>query len=318
MMKSKPYITHLSLSGGAMKGLCYMGVFRYLYIENLVNNIKFIHGTSIGSFFTIALALKIPVEYLEDEIKKVLKIINEHEDMAITQKKIYNIIQSNGICDIKFMMNPIINFLEKEYGVKDITFQELAKKTGVNIYIKSTNLNKGNARTFSVEDSPDISVIDASLSSMSIPFLVNPIKIAGDYYVDGDITKDKEIKMFENAHNDNILQILLCDCTEFVLDEIDTDIELNFMKYSTRIFHIILQKMLYMYKADVYEYYTQDYALKISDFHCKTAIKFNFKNANEIRIETTDEDLENYILKGFIAITNHMNNRYKDNTIDIM
>ena len=63
---------------------------------------------------------------------------------------------------------------------------------------------------------------------------------------------------------------------------------------------MILQKILYMYKADIYEYYTQDYVLKISDFHCKTAIKFNFDNANELRIETTDEDLENYILKGFL------------------
>ena len=83
----KPYITHLALSGGAMKGLCYMGVFRYLYIENLVNNLKFIHGTSIGSFFAIALALKIPIEYLEEEVKKVLKILNEDDNMAITQKK---------------------------------------------------------------------------------------------------------------------------------------------------------------------------------------------------------------------------------------
>lgn len=315
-MKSKPYITHVALSGGGMKGLCYMGIFRYLYLEDLVKNIKFIHGTSIGSFFAIVLALKIPIEYMEEEIRKVLAIFNEHEDMSITQKRIHNIIQSNGICDIRFMMNPIVNFLEKEYGIKDITFQELVKKTGVNLYIKCMNINKGCERTFSGEDSPNISVLDASVASMSIPFIFNPIKIEGDFYVDGEISKNNEIDMFKNAQNDNILHVILCDCQEFMLEEIDTDTEFNFMSYSTRIFHILLQKLLCMYKATTHEYITHDYTLKIIDFHCKEAVKFKLKNANEIRIETTDEDFENFTLRGFIDITNHMNNRYKDNAID--
>jgi len=314
----KPYITHLALSGGAMKGICYMGVFRYLYIEKLVNNLKFIHGTSIGSFFAIALALKIPIEYLEEEVKKIIKIINENDDMAITQKKIHNIILSNGIFDLRFMMSPIINFLEKEYDIKDITFQELAKKTGVNIYIQSMNFNTGVSRTFSTENSPDISVIEASLASMSIPFLVNPTKIEGDYYIDGEFAYSTKIDMFKDAHADNILHILLCECREFELEELEKDIELNFMKYSTRICHILLKRIFYMYKATTHECCTEDYVLKISDFHCKNAIKFNIKNANEIRMETSDEDVENFILRGFIDITNYMNKRYKDNTIDIM
>lgn len=317
-MKSKPYITHLGLSGGAMKGLCYMGIFRYLYIENLADNIKFIHGTSIGSFYAIALALKIPLEYLEDEIKKVLKIFNEHEDMVMTQKKLHNIIQSNGMFDVKFIMNPIVNFLEKEYGIKDITFQELAKKTGVNLYFKTMNINTGKTRTFSVDNSPHISVIDASLASMSIPFLLKPTKIEGEYYVDGEMGPDREIEIFQNAHNDNILYVLLCDCNEFILEEIEKDTEFNFMKYSTRILHVFLQKIFYIYKITSFENMPQEYVLKISDFHCKNPIKLNLKNANEIRFETTEEDIENYTLRGFIDITNHMNKRYKDNVIDIM
>jgi predicted acylesterase/phospholipase RssA len=314
----KPYITHIALSGGAMKGLCYMGVFRYLYIENLVNNLKFIHGTSIGSFFAIALALKIPIEYLEEEVKKVIKTINEDDDMAITQKKIHNIILSNGIFDLRFMMSPIIKFLEKEHDIKDITFQELAKKTGVNIYIQSVNFNTGEPRTFSTENSPNISVIDASLASMSIPFLVNPTKIEGDYYIDGEFAHSTKIDMFKDAHADNILHIFLCECREFVLEELEKNTELNFMKYSTRICHILLKRIFYMYKATTHERCTEDYVLKISDFHCKNPIKFNIKNANEIRMETSDEDIENFILRGFIDITNYMNKRYKDNTIDIM
>lgn len=73
-----------------------------------------------------------------------------------------------------------------------------------------------------------------------------------------------------------------------------------------------------MYKATTHECYTENYVLKISDFHCKSPIKFNMTNANEIRFETTDEDIENYMLRGFIDITNYMNKRYKDKPIDIM
>lgn len=316
-MTTKPYITHLALSGGGMKGLCYIGVFRYLYIEDMVDNIKFIHGTSIGSFFAIALALKIPMEYFETEIQQVIKIFNEDEEMCITQKKIHNIINSNGIFDIGFMMNPIRKFLEEKYDIKDITFQEFAKKTGVNLYIKCMNINTGISRTFSSENSPDISVLDVSTASMSIPFLMTPMKIEDNYYVDGELCHNRQIEMFENAHPKNKLHILLCECREFSLEEIEKNSEINFMKYSTRIFYILLKKIFYMYKISTHECFTEDYILKIYEFHCKNVIKMNVKTPNEIRIETTDEDIENFILRGFIDITNYMNKRYKDNAIDI-
>lgn len=313
----KPYITHVALSGGGMKGICYLGVLRYMYIENLMDNIKFIHGTSIGSFFTLAFALKIPLDEFEDDVKEIIKTFNEHEDLAITQRKIYDIMYMNGICDIRFMMKPFIKYLKKHYDIDDITFQELSKKTGVNIYIKCMNINTGKSRTFSNEDSPNVSVLDACVASMIIPFLMQPIKIEDDYYIDGETCHDRNIEMFENALDKNKLHILICECREYTMETIENDSKIDFMKFSTRVFNILLKKIFYMFKLSTHELKTEEYVLKIHDFHYKNAIQLKLKESNELRIETSDEDFENYILRGFIDMTNYMNKRYKDNVIDI-
>jgi predicted acylesterase/phospholipase RssA len=57
-----------------MKGVYYIGVMRYLYIENIYKNIKYIAGTSIGAFFAVAIALRIPVEYLEERFLEISNI----------------------------------------------------------------------------------------------------------------------------------------------------------------------------------------------------------------------------------------------------
>lgn len=46
-------ISHLFLSGGGLKGLCYFGILRYLYMENMVADIRTIWGSSIGAFLRL-------------------------------------------------------------------------------------------------------------------------------------------------------------------------------------------------------------------------------------------------------------------------
>ena len=48
------YFTHLVCSGSAIRSLCLLGMFRYIYFNKLEEHIKNVAGTSMGAFFCLA------------------------------------------------------------------------------------------------------------------------------------------------------------------------------------------------------------------------------------------------------------------------
>ena len=75
-----------------------------------------------------------------------------------------------------------------------LTFKEVSKRFGINLYISTTNINRCENRIFSIDDTPDISVFTACEASMSIPLIFNPVFIEDEYYYDGAFTNNFPIK----------------------------------------------------------------------------------------------------------------------------
>ena len=90
-------ITHLVFSGGGCRSFCLLGVLRYLYIESIHNNIHNVAGTSMGSFFCLLFALKMPYEKIEEIIKE---IIADDNAMKIYSKSFVELFSKNGIFEI--------------------------------------------------------------------------------------------------------------------------------------------------------------------------------------------------------------------------
>lgn len=302
--KKLPYLTHIVFSGGGMKGICYLGIIRYLYIEKLDKNIKYVHGTSIGSYFAIIFALKIPLDFIEKEILDTLREFDLSEDLAVNQKRLHHIFMNNGLFKLNFLMKPIINYLKKTHDIEDITFIDIVKKTGINLYIPCTNINTGKIKVFNVEDTPNVSIIDTCIASMSLPFIFEPIKIMGNYYIDGDVSYVDKTNIFDNVDKDCILNILLANTDTVEIEEIDSDNELPFMEYSMRVTKLILTKILTIYKLNQNTCDKKN-SLYIAEFPCKSILNFKL-NGDEIRINVTDDDFEKLILLGFIEMTNYM------------
>jgi len=315
-MNNASCITHVIFSGGGIKGLCYMGVLRYLYIEKLIDKIKHVAGTSIGAYFALLLALKIPIDYLEEEISKSIKQFSENE-MAVNKNNIGKLFCSNGLYNTDFLSKPIRDFLQNKYGVDDLNYIEFVKKTGVNIYISCTNLNTVSNKVFSVESTPNISVIDTVMASLSIPFVFEPIYIDGEYYVDGVISGSLHVdNIFQDINNNNKIGFLLSTSYKDEVEKCDIDTEFNFLTYTGRILQVILSKSLEnpVEFNDVEKYF---HIMKLGKLPYEKIVKFKIQD-NEIYVDITVEDFDNLILKGFIEITNYMNNRYKDKCIDNM
>uniref|UniRef100_A0A6C0ENE0 PNPLA domain-containing protein n=1 Tax=viral metagenome TaxID=1070528 RepID=A0A6C0ENE0_9ZZZZ len=295
------YFTHLVFSGSALRSFCLLGVLRYIYFNKMEDYIKNAAGTSMGSFFCLAFALKIPIDELEEMI---ITLINIPEVISVSSDDFINLFTDLGFNSSKLYLSGIKKFLKKKYDIEDITFIELSKLTGVNVFVSVTKINTGKNFIFNVNDTPNVSVLDAVAASMCIPLLSQPVKIDDNYYVDGCLTNNLPYEIFNNINQDDILNVAIYIKKDYeVTDIIKTDEELNFFNYYKQICSIIYSNSLhcsYISKLPNFKNpllisdspFTSFYNIKVSD----DSIAFNIK----------DDDVQNLILQGFRDISNYM------------
>jgi len=222
-------ITHLVLSGGGMRGVIFVGALRYLYLNNMHKNIKHIAGCSIGSLIGLMFALKLTIYEMEEVLYNCMK---DNELCFLSIKKYIRLITELGLFDTEVMIKHLKIIVKRKYadrcnGMKDtkdtgdpdeynaddisdtITFSQLSKIFGVNMYISCTNINTCENEIFSIEKTPDVCVYKACCASMSIPLLFKPINIGDYHYYDGGLTNNFPIKIFADVPRENIIGMLL-------------------------------------------------------------------------------------------------------------
>lgn len=307
----KPFITHLILSGGGIKGFCYTGIMRYFYMEKLMDNLKYIAGTSIGSYFSVLFALKISIEEIETIIYDIVSNINEHK-FKLSMENIEKGFINKGIFDINIITNSLRKLLKEKCSDENITFLDFIKHTGVNIYIDSLCINDGKSIVFSAENTPNIKVIDAVNASMSVSFLFKPILINNKYHVDNVITDKLSVdNIFCDIPSKHKLFIHITQTDYEKIQIIEPNTRFSFFQFVKRIMLIIFKSII----ISKHIYNRQD-VLDITDIPYKSAFNLVIKN-NEIQTMLNKDDVENLILKGFSDITYYMNNRYKNKLEDI-
>jgi len=229
-------ITHIIFAGHAMRSLNLLGVLRYLYFYNLHNDIKSVIGSSMGSFFGLALTLKIPFEELEKNIKK---IIENDEIMNIKTEHFSNLFMNNGIDKTYNYLIYFKEYIKKKYDIEDITFIELAKKTGIDFNVSTTNVNNYKNQIFNLTNTPNVSVFDAVSASMTLPFLSQPVLIDGYYYIDGGITNNFPIELYNDIPKENVLGVITI-IEDHIENNIPKDSNINFYDYSLRILNFLI------------------------------------------------------------------------------
>lgn len=306
--KKTPYITHIIFSGGGLMGLCYLGIIRYMYIENMVKNIKFIAGTSIGAFFGIILALQIPIDFIENELDKIIRALSDNRDRYIKKINILQVFQKYGVYDIRFLMEPVVKYIKNEYGVNDLTFIEFVKKTGINFYVSCTCVNTSYNKIFSVDTTPNSSVIETVLASMSIPFFIVPNYIDGEYFVDGVMSQGiQSDNIFLDVNKDNILGVMLySSCEDMIVYEKNKS--MSFANYIMGITQVIINTIMFQStrQMELHDHYN---VMQMKDMPYNKVVKFKVNN-DDILIDLSIKDMEDQILRGFIDITKYMNERY--------
>jgi predicted acylesterase/phospholipase RssA len=296
-------ITHLVLSGGGMHGVVFVGALRYLYLNNLHKNVTHIAGCSIGSFVGLMFAFKLQIEEMETLI---YKIVSDYDLCNVPIKNYIKLVTEYGICDMENLIIHLKNFIKYKYpNLNDnVTFKDISKKFGINLYMSSTNINSCENKIFSIENTPDICVFDACCASMCIPLLFKPIYI-DDYYYDGALTNNFPINIFDDVPCDNIIGMVLQK-------------EERKMQKTKNISLIYILKQLFniLNKLRIKDVLiAQINNSKIKNFYypknlpLDNTININFTRLG-MKFELKKEQIDSMIFAGFESMTEYIEDRY--------
>jgi NTE family protein len=198
-------INTLCFSSGGIKGFCFFGALKSLINNNYLNlkNINLFVGTSFGAIISCLLIINSTIDELYN-----LDDLEFDYDIDL-------FLNNYGFNDGKILINKLSNYLFKKFNVYDITFKDLYNLTDKKIIILGTNYTKCCETIFSVDETPNMSVIQSIRISTSIPLIFSPVLIDNEYYMDGALINNIGIHLCDpkttlgfkiNENNNNKLE----------------------------------------------------------------------------------------------------------------
>jgi predicted acylesterase/phospholipase RssA len=201
-------ITTLLLSGGAMRGIAYVGAFKKL--RKMINP-KRVAGVSIGSAFGLLWILGYSYSELRESI--LTKSFKE-----LHRFKVSNVMTEWGLDNGDGLRLWLTSFLEGKGFSENVTFKDLYNKTEITFGVFATDIVAHDLFLFDHNTTPDTLVLDAIMASMSIPFLFTCKKIRIENslvpFVDGAVISNLPVaKLMElwDIEEDSLLALKLID-----------------------------------------------------------------------------------------------------------
>lgn len=227
-------IDTLYLSGGALKGFCYIGMLKFLEEKDIVKNIKAFYGVSVGSFTSMLFVLG----YSYKEIKTIML---KFDFTTLIEPCFENFIEKFGVNKGEKLDNFIKIFISNKNYPKDITLKEFYKKTGKYICCVTTNLSKRIDTYISHENFPDLELWKAVRMSCNIPVIFEPVIYKGEKYVDGFLTGNTPVPV--NEGRNNLCIILDTPPSEYNLNNLSEYTYTLLKTALSKIHNITLQKI---------------------------------------------------------------------------
>jgi predicted acylesterase/phospholipase RssA len=194
------------ISGGAFTGLTYYGAIRELSRQNYwkIENIKTIHGTSIGSFISVLIALNYDWDVIDDYF---IKRPWQHLFKTTTLFMIESLISKMGIYTTKIFDDTFQPLFAGKDIPLDITMKQFYELNGIELHMYTTDLNTFQTINISYKTHPDWRVVDAIYCSSCLPIIFTPFLFEGAAYADGGLYSNYPLQQcLEEA--DDPLEIL--------------------------------------------------------------------------------------------------------------
>ena len=190
--------TNLVFEGGGVKGIAYAGAIEALDEKGVLDQIERVAGTSAGAITSALVSLRYSATEVRDIISNTdFKSFKDHWDPLRIPTK-YGLYKGNAFLDW------IKDHITQKGLAGDATFQDFKHAGCRDLKVFATDLNEENAKEFSVDTHPNVSVAEAVRASMSIPLFFMGWKFTDDnpddhVYVDGGTVFNYPLTVFDEG-----------------------------------------------------------------------------------------------------------------------
>ena len=265
---AKNEIEYLVFEGGGTKGTAYAGVINVLAKRGILTNLRGVAGTSAGSIAALAIACGYSAEEIEDILLNLDFKQFKDAGMFGLLSAADNLVSFDetggfGLYKGEALYEYIEDLVHQKTGIKNCTFKQLYKYSGIELCITGTNISRARSEIFSHKYTPKMRVAYAARISASIPFFFECVarKNGGKLckYIDGGLLNNLPVSVFDNdgdgVLDDNVLGIrLLTDQEQEANRSTSSGDEENyndnfymetdsFMSYSNAIIETLLQEI---------------------------------------------------------------------------
>ena len=193
---------NLVFEGGGVKGIAYAGAIQVLEKKNVLADITRVGGSSAGAITAALLAAGASAKDIE-EIVGHTSFRKFMDDSFGVLRDIARLIDEYGW----FKGDAFADWMKKQIhaltGESELDFKGLRERARANpercreLYVIGTNLSTQLEVVYCAELTPDVPIWEAVRISMSIPLFFAAVKKNNSVYVDGGVTWNYPIDLFD-------------------------------------------------------------------------------------------------------------------------
>jgi predicted acylesterase/phospholipase RssA len=167
----------LAIGPGAMAYFYFLGILSRLDKTQLTE----ISGASAGGLLAfLLLAARL-------DVSRVLDYSLNAPIKQLMKPNIKTLFSEYGLVSSARARKIFSQALHHFTGLGDVTFDEFYKLNSIKLHVAAHCLDECKTVYFSVDTHPEMSVLDAVVATISIPFLFTPLKHNGMQYIDGGL-----------------------------------------------------------------------------------------------------------------------------------
>ena len=268
----------LVLAGGGMKGLGILGAIKYLEELDLIKNIEIYAGTSIG----LIISVLIIIGYTSHDIYKFTKLFDMSKSLDLDINNLFTKYTINNCNNYDIILSEL---LKKKNINPKINLLELYKLTKKKVIGTTVCITTKQTEYISYENYPELDVLTFMKMSSSVPFLFQPVTYKNKLYIDGGLTDNFPLDLFNNKL-ENVIGINIIS-EYFNIKEVK-----DILDYFLTIMGIFITNSIKCYTDNKYK---------------NIVYNINITNSNPFNFSMSNKDKKNMYMEGY----NFMKEKYE-------
>ena len=190
-------INTLIFEGGGVRALVYSGAIKRLEEENLIENIRYVSGTSSGAHTAALLSCGFTSMELYEAMQNAPwdSILNGN---LFSFQGFIRLFTQFGLSTHIQLQNYLDDLIYEKIGIRNITFQELYNLTNIHLKVGVCSLKNQDFMYIDHCNYPEMPVAVGLTASSSIPFIFTSVKWKDDIFIDGGLVGNLPITAFPN------------------------------------------------------------------------------------------------------------------------